>query len=64
MLDEETDEACVRAERRAVDAERRLVRVVAVAVGEAELGGEAKSTWLVAMVNSRPMTLRSALPRS
>ena len=29
----------MRAERRAMDAERRLVRVVLVAVGQAELGG-------------------------
>ena len=39
MLDEEADEPLVRAERRAMDAQRRLVRVVLVAVGEAELGG-------------------------
>jgi len=39
VLDEEADEAFVRAQRRAMDAERGLLRVVAVAVGEAELGG-------------------------
>lgn len=33
------DEPLMRAERRAMDAERRLVRVVLVAVGQAELGG-------------------------
>jgi len=32
MLDEEADEAFMRAERGAMDAERGLVRVVAVAV--------------------------------
>ena len=36
MLDEEADETLVRAERRAVDAERRLLGVVAVLVDEAE----------------------------
>ena len=36
MLDEEADETLVRAERRAVDAERGLLGVVAVFVGEAE----------------------------
>ena len=39
MLDQEADEAFVRAERRAMDAERRLVRVVLVTIDEAELGG-------------------------
>jgi hypothetical protein len=32
MLDEETDETLMRAERRAMDAQRRLVRVVLVTV--------------------------------
>jgi hypothetical protein len=32
MLDEEADEPLMRAERRAMDAERRLVRVVLVTV--------------------------------
>ena len=36
MLDEEADETFVRAERRAVNAERRLLGVVAVFVDEAE----------------------------
>ena len=39
VLDEEADEALVRAQRGAMDAERRLQRVVAVLVDEAELGG-------------------------
>ena len=39
MLDEEADEALVRAERRAMDAQRRLVGVVAVLIDEAEAGG-------------------------
>ena len=39
MLDEEADEPLMRAERRAMDAQRRLVRVVLVAVGETKLGG-------------------------
>jgi hypothetical protein len=36
MLDEKTDEPLVRAERRAMDAQRRLVRVVLVAINQAE----------------------------
>ena len=36
MLDQEADETFVRAERRAVDAERRFLGVVAVLVDEAE----------------------------
>ena len=43
MLDEEADEPLVRAERRAMDAERRLVRVVLVAVDEAEAGRARRS---------------------
>ena len=39
MLNEEADEALVRAERCPVDAERGLVGVVLVAIDEAELGG-------------------------
>ena len=39
MFDEKADEPLMRAERRAMDAQRRLVRVVLVAVGQAELGG-------------------------
>ena len=60
MLDQEADETFVRAERRAMDAERRLVGVVAVVVGRGRIcAGTAKSTWLVAMVNSRPMALQT-----
>ena len=36
MLDEEADEPLVRAQRRAMDAQRRLVRVVLVAIDQAE----------------------------
>ena len=39
MLDQEADETLVRAERRAVDAERGLLGVVAVFVNEAEARG-------------------------
>ena len=39
MLDQEADEAFVRAERRAMDAERSLLGVVAVLVDEAERCG-------------------------
>jgi len=39
MLDEKADEPLVRAERRAMDAEGRLLGVVAVLIDEAELGG-------------------------
>ena len=60
MFDEEADETLVRAERRAVDAERRLLGVVAVLVDRGRsASGTAKSTWLVAMVNSRPMALQT-----
>ena len=59
MFDEETDEPLVRAQRRAVDAERRLLGVVLVAVDQAEPFGTAKSTWFVARVNSLPMALQT-----
>ncbi len=59
MLDEKADETLVRAERRAMDAERGFLGVVAVFVDEAETRGRAKSTWLVAMVNSRPIALQT-----
>jgi len=36
MLDEEADEALVRAERRALDAQRRLVGIILVALGQAQ----------------------------
>ena len=59
MLDQEADEPLVRAQRRAMDAQRRLLGVVLVAIDQAEPLGTAKSTWLVASVNSRPMTLQT-----
>ena len=39
MLDEKADEPFVRAQRRAMDAQRRLVRVVLVAIDQAEAFG-------------------------
>src|SRR4051795_7569135 len=36
MFDEETDETLVRAERRAMDAERNLVNIIAVAINKIE----------------------------
>jgi len=39
MLDEEADEGLARAQRRAVEVPRRLVRVVAVAIDQAETLG-------------------------
>ena len=59
MLDEKADEPLVRAERRAMNAERRLVGVVAVLIEKIEIARRAKSTWFVASVNSRPMTLQT-----
>ena len=60
MLDEESDKAFVRAERRAMNAERRLLGVVAILVNRGRsASATAKSTWLVAMVNSRPMALQT-----
>ena len=59
MLDQKANEPLVRAQRRAMDAQRSLFGVVAVAIDQAKFAGTAKSTWLVARVNSRPMTLQT-----
>ena len=60
MFDQKADEPLVRAERRAMDAERRLLRVVAGPCRPGRsVSGTAKSTWLVARVNSRPITLQT-----
>jgi len=59
VFDQESDEPLVGAERGAVNAQRRGFGVVAGFVHQAEPTGDGESTWLVAMVNSRPETLQS-----
>ena len=59
MLDQKSDETFVRAKRRAVNAERGFLGVIAVFVDETEPARLGEITWLVAMVNSRPMTLQT-----
>jgi hypothetical protein len=59
MLDQEADKTFVRPQRCAVNTKRSFLGVVAVLVNEAKLFGWAKSSRLVAMVNSRPMALQT-----